>query len=369
MTKAKLRWKAIRPEEWRKIPEKRRLKRTVRGADIEGHYYLDIYDSETGKRRYEFPGLHTSTDPRRNDDQEALAKEFAAQFQDMKWRETHGYPTEASVRFLDYFRSLVTGRHPAWLGALRLLEAFPLRETPLTQINYEWLSQVQSYLLAAQTRSKRTLSQNSASTYYAKIKAALAIAVQKDLITQNPASKIKAIPQVPSQREYLTHEEMQKLANTPCNEPIVKRAFLFSCYTGLRLSDVQALTWDRIRNGRLEIRLKKPNEPEYMDLSDTAKALLGPRVDSNELVFQLPPDGTTWTHLQVWGATAGISKHLSFHVSRHSFATSMLEHTKDIYLVSKLLGHSDIKHTQIYAKIVDSRKREALLTLPAIELS
>ncbi len=373
MAKARLRWKAIRAEEWRKIPAKRRLKRTVRGADIEGHYYLDIYDPETGKRRYEFPGLNTTTDARRNDGQETLAKEFVVQFQDIKWREAHGYPTELSVPFLDYFRSLVKGRHKAWRGMLYVLETFPEAMTPLRKINYGWLSNLQEHLLSE--RDGRVLSQSSASTYYAKVKAALALAMKQELITSNPAERIKGISAVPAQRVYLTHEEIQALANTQCRDQEGKRAFLFACYTGLRISDIRALTWNKYRDGGLQLRIKKTDEPEYMPLSATALKLLGVMPSdghskrSSATIFELPADGTLWTHLQEWADAAGLSKHISMHTARHTFATLALSETGNLYLVSKLLGHTDIKHTQVYAKIIDQEKKDAVESLPAIELS
>jgi integrase len=373
MAKARLRWKAVKAEEWRKIPAKRRLKRTIRGADIEGHYSLEIYDPETGKRRYEFPGLHTSKDALRNDEQESLAQEFAVQFQDMKWREAHGYPSEVSVPFLDYFRSLVKGRHKAWRGMLYVLETFPEAMTPLQKINYEWLSNLQAHLLSE--RDGRKLSQSSASTYYAKVKAALALAMKQELITSNPAERIKGISAVPAQRVYLNHEEIQALANTPCLDTEGKRAFLFGCYTGLRISDIRALTWKQYSNNKLELRIKKTGEPEYMPLSSMAMKLLGVMPDdehgqrSSARIFSLPADGTLWTYLQAWASAAGLSKHISMHTARHTFATLALTETGNLYLVSKLLGHSDIKHTQVYAKIIDHEKRDAVESLPAIELS
>jgi integrase len=101
------------------------------------------------------------------------------------------------------------------MGTQRLLQSFRLKDTPIGDIDYDWLSQIQKYFLNAPTRSNRNLSQNSASTYYAKIKAALQIAVQRGLILSNPTTKIKSIQQVPSQRVYLTLEEIQRLANIP----------------------------------------------------------------------------------------------------------------------------------------------------------
>jgi integrase len=373
----RLRWRALSIEEWRSIPEAKRQafekskgkkNPPVRGADIPGRYFLDFYSG--GKRHAKNINLRTTYDGPKNDEVERLARQVAVNYGDHEWRQRHRFESKVKgqVSFAAFFRSLVQGRHWAWMGTLRLLEMFPLKETPVGDIDTEWLLSIQEFFLNMPTRSNRKLSQNSASTYYAKIKAALQIAVQRGLIAENPAVKIKAIQQVPSKRVYLTIEELQWLANTPCTDPEVKRAFLFSCYTGLRISDVEALTWDNIQHGRVAIRVKKTRNPEWLDLSATALKLLGTHGQSSERVFRLPPAGTMWTILQVWVASAGITKHVSFHVSRHTFATLMLSNTKDLFLVGKLLGHTDIKHTQIYAKIIDDRKKDAMLSLPSIDI-
>ncbi len=374
-----LRWKPTQAQEWKSISQSKRRtfkeskgkkNRPIRGADIPGHYYLDIYDQSAKHREYKFLKLHTTYDAIANVETERVAKQTCTHWHDKSWRSFHGFENARSERipFLEYFRSFIENQRTVKRGALRLLEKFALARTPIDKINYEWLLQFQEYLLSAPTRAHGTLNRNSAATYYAKVKAALNLAFKQELIPSNPSSRIKSIQQVPSQRVYLTREEVQALANTPCEDLEVKRAFLFSCYTGLRLSDVRALTWNRVRNGRLEVRILKTGQPEYVDLSAVALKILGNRKNPEEPGFKLPRDGRLWIHLQAWGEAAGLSKHLSFHVSRHTFATMMLDHTRDIYLVSKLLGHSDIKHTQVYAKIMDSRRKEAMLTLPSIEL-
>ncbi len=124
-----------------------------------------------------------------------------------------------------------------------------------------------------------------------------------------------------------------------------------------------------MRNGRLAIRVQKTKVPDWIDLHPVALQLAGTPGKIDDRVFTLPPDGTVWTILQIWAATAGITKHISFHCARHSFATLMLETTNDIYLVSKLMGHSSVNHTMAYAKIVDARKKKAMLSLPEIRLS
>lgn len=94
---------------------------------------------------------------------------------------------------------------------------------------------------------------------------------------------------------------------------------------------------------------------------------MGEDQGADELVFDKFP-ATTYTNTAVrdWTARAGIRKHITFHSARHTFATMMLTLGTDLYTVSKLLGHKDIKTTEIYAKIVDKGKQEAVARIPSI---
>ena len=74
----------------------------------------------------------------------------------------------------------------------------------------------------------------------------------------------------------------------------------------------------------------------------------------------LPSDSCVYKYLQQWVRAAGITKHVSFHVSRHTFATMMISLGSDLYTVSKLLGHTNIKVTEVYAKLVNAKKFEAV---------
>lgn len=80
----------------------------------------------------------------------------------------------------------------------------------------------------------------------------------------------------------------------------------------------------------------------------------------SDAVFHLPSASCVYNHLQQWVRSAGITKHVSFHVSRHTFATMMISLGADLYTVSKLLGHTNIKVTEVYAKLVNERKFDAV---------
>ena len=199
-------------------------------------------------------------------------------------------------------------------------------------------------------------------------------AYKEGILKDNPAKNIPGIKKIEVQREYLTLDEIQKLGSTPCDNDKLKRAFLFACLTGLRWCDIYKLKWNEIvKNGnsyKLIFRQQKTQSVEYFPLSSQAVDLIGEPGKSEEKVFAgLRYTTDAYYKLQKWGIQAGIEKQMTFHKARHTFATMLLNNGTDIYTVSKLLGHRFLKTTQIYAKIVDSRKLEAVNNIPQIKLN
>ena len=193
----------------------------------------------------------------------------------------------------------------------------------------------------------------------------------RPLIDRNPFKLLdaKEKPQKNSSiREFLTIEEVKQLMATPCRYDIVKRAFLFSCFTGLRYSDIKSLLWSEIRkaaDGRtlfLEHPQVKTRKIVTVPLSEEALKWMPKQQKDKELVFhQLQITSTTVeVILGEWMKEAGIEKHITYHCSRHTAATMLLTLGVDLYTVSKILGHSSIKMTEAYAKIVDKKKLETV---------
>ncbi|MBQ5486677.1 MAG: integrase catalytic domain-containing protein, partial [Bacteroidales bacterium] len=145
------------------------------------------------------------------------------------------------------------------------------------------------------------------------------------------------------------------------------RAFLFGCFTGLRKSDIEKLTWGEVQKfgdyTRLVFKQKKTGGQEYLDIPKAAEQYLGKQGSKgqDDLVFPMfKYSSETSLELRRWALAAGITKDFTFHCSRHTFAVMLLNSGTDIYTVSKLLGHREIATTQIYAHLVDSRKQEAV---------
>lgn len=177
-----------------------------------------------------------------------------------------------------------------------------------------------------------------------------------------------------SQRAYLTYDEIARLAATPCHDELLKRTFLFCCFTALRYGDAVALSREHIvyLNGvpvALEFRQEKTKNAVTLPLSEQARQYLELQLTETaqgDKLFPLRSSGATWGWLRAWVKAAGIEKSISFHSSRHTAATMLLSNGTSIETVSALLGHTNIKTTQIYSKVTDTRKAEAVNRLPVL---
>ena len=365
--------------------------------------YLDYYTGDVirkenyvgGKRKYEFLKLYliperTREDKAKNEVTLALAKAIQSKRIVEVQNDAHGFQNtnKSRVNLLDYLENI--GKQSAEQGSrnyartvlntVRALKLFRGDYIAFRDVDKEFLSEFTDYLRQMPKASKYgvlktggRLSANSVVSYYGTLRTAINRAYKEGIITVNPtkefdfASKVR---QEPSRREYLTIDELKTLINTECRHEIVKRAFLFSCLCGLRVSDIRKLRWcDLQRSGgrvRIEITMQKTKEPLYLPISDEALKWLPERGEANDsdYIFPLTHEGTVNDTLQHWAKVAGITKHISFHVSRHTHATMMLTLGADLYTVSKLLGHKNIATTQIYAKIVDKKKEEAIGLIP-----
>ena len=273
--------------------------------------------------------------------------------------------------FVDYFRKLAKKRKSSnydnWNSALKYLEAFTNGTLIFADLNESVLEDFKEYLLTTKsTRSdKTTLLNNSAVSYFNKVKAALRQSFKDGILQTDLNAKVAPIKAAETRREYLTIEELNKLVEKPCNDPLIKRAALFSALTGLRFSDIQKLTWGEVEHvaGQgyyLKFQQQKTEGVEDHPINEQAYNLMGKRGEAASKVFEgLKYSAYQNKHLAQWIGSAGITKNITFHCFRHTYATLQIFFGTDIYTVSKMLGHKDLKTTQVYTKIANKLKQEA----------
>ena len=256
------------------------------------------------------------------------------------------------------------------------LKAYKGDNVNINDIDKVYINGFISYLKTAKNgnfegqKIQPIISQNTAHKLFAKFSTAIKKAVQDDIIETNPIDKIdnKTKPKtLPSKREYLTIDEVKTLIKTDCKKPDIKNAFLFCCLVGIRFENVKNIKWENIvtnSNGDTTLSYKqiKVNTFETLPISNEAVSFLPIRANQKptDKVYHLPKNETTNEALETWATAAKINKKITFHVSRHTAATLQLSLDTPIETVSKLLGHSKISTTQIYAKIIDESKKTAV---------
>lgn len=221
---------------------------------------------------------------------------------------------------------------------------------------------------------QRNLNGNSPVNYFKKFKMCLSACVESGLILQNPASGIRLHQYNDVTKEILSEKELTQLALTPCRSPEVKRAFLFSCMSGLRWCDVKLLCYRNIDFAQKRITLiqKKVaghSSRSVLHLNLNASALYLLKVQSGlseERVFRLPSHSYCLRMLNEWTRKAGIRKHISFHCARHTFITNLMASGANIKTAASLAGHSSTRHTEKYIHIIDTQKQQAVDNLPPL---
>jgi integrase len=276
--------------------------------------------------------------------------------------------------FIEYFAKTTKKRHinssesiiVNWNRTHELLKLYAGDTLPFTKIDNRLAEEFRTFLLSAPCGGNKsgTIARNTAATYFSIFKAALKQAFVDGFLTVDLSAKIKGIQEQESRREFLTVEELNTLVATPCDQPFLKNAALFSALTGLRHCDIQKMQWKEIQidgeQARLNFTQQKTKGVEYMPISAQALQLCGEPRKPEQLVFEDLPDPSWISNpLKRWIKSAGITKKITFHCFRHTFATLQLSNGTDIYTVSKMLGHTNVKTTQIYAKVVDEKKNKA----------
>lgn len=232
------------------------------------------------------------------------------------------------------------------------------------QITPDVVKEFKNYL-----KDCKELSKTTPYSYFARFKTLLNYATEKGLFAVSPASNVKNEKKPQTNKPYLTADELQILFNTSCSKPEIKRAFLFACNTGLRHVDLSRLIWASVVDETIEIVQQKTDKPLKVNLNSNAKILIGERGNPASNVFKLPQVSQCNVALKQWAKDAKIKKNLSFHISRHSFATNLLINGQGIATIADLLGHTSLAHVQIYAKVVEQLKSKAVDSLPEMKIN
>ena len=306
--------------------------------------------------------------------------------------DTQGYISNKGISILEWlsrFKEIQRSRGVHDIHAIErvcaILSEMNCGDTKVNEIGKDFCIAFVEYLKTGYKTAKgENLKPKTAFNRQCTFVTALNVAVREGIIPTNPmnllshherakASKgkrdyltideVKRLIASKGKRDYLTIDEVKRLIATPCKNNMIKNAYLFACNCGLRLGDVRKLKWGDITqdNDRwiLSVIMNKSEKPIHIPLGVQARRWIpgcedSGKHDAGSLVFEhLPGDSHINDILKIWAADAGIAKSVTYHTSRHTFATMLLTLGADLYTVSKL-------NTQIYAEIINRRKDEAV---------
>lgn len=315
--------------------------------------YLDIYLD--GKRSYEYLNLYlvpekTRADKEKNKETLRLADAVRAkrvvELHDGRFGFEGAYKLDTN--FLDYYRMLCEKRHQNpeslgnwgnWYSALKHLERYCRPDMTFRDVTPEFVQGFKDYLdRTARVRDKRKKAKTSEDlkpisnatkvSYFNKLRACINQAFEDRIMPHNPLRGIEGFKLEERERVYLTLDEVKAMAAAECKYPILKRAFMFSCLTGLRKSDIEKMKWKEVRQQgeftRIVFRQKKTGGQEYIDINPQAVAYMGERRGEEDHVFpNFSYSSYYLMELKRWAVRAGITKDITFHTGRHTSQTSI----------------------------------------------
>ena len=348
---------------------------SVKIREKRGKLYLDIY--KDGKRTWEALHLELTKDKVQNREIRRLAEicrsKRETQFLTGAWDiEDPTAGKKSLAKFMEDYAKTYKKPSPVLCCVKYVKEFQGGGAVRLGQITPKWVEDFQNFLL-----NKENLSRYSASFYARILRSALNRAVANELIAKNPANSVRKITSPEPELEFLNFDEVKALAETVPDDPYgaeVRRAFLFICYTGLRISDIETLTWGKVEKNPMRIikSQEKTENTVYVPLNKSARSLIGDGKNRapDERVFSLSGRGRRGSYraLKSWAEKAGTGKNIGWHTARRTFATMALENGADILTVSRLLGHTGLSQVTKYAKVTDRLRTEAVNALPDIEV-
>ena len=342
-------------------------------------FYLDYYpgyrDPETMKTiRHEAINIYIYANPKnqRERDYNTLMYEKAEVIRCRRFEaivnERYDFFDKRKYKadFLEYFRNELPKHDQKWGFVYQHFFNFVHGKCTFEDITLDLCVKFRTYLLSAKQlkNSNRRVSKNSASGYWSTFRGLLKILYRHRLIKTNINDYLDKIETEDVVKDYLSVEDLYRLAETPCKIHVLKTASLFSCLTSLRLGDILSLRWEEIvdfpAGGKcVHIVCKKTKTEDVIPISEEALELIGYSPDEKGLVFKGLKRSWVQHPMKEWIKSAGITKNITFHSYRRTFATLQGAAGTDVRTIQSIMAHKSITTTQRYMKVVDSNKVEA----------
>ena len=342
-------------------------------------FYLDYYpgyrDKESMKViRHESLGIYIYAEPKNQREQNfnAVMSEKAEAIRCRRFEsivnERYDFFDKSKMKgdFLAYYKKTLRRHDQKWEFVYLHFFNFVGGKCSFEEIDVDLCNKFREYLLNAKQlrRPERPISRNSAVGYWSTFRGFLKILYRNKLIHSNVNDFLEKIEPEDVVKDYLSVDELYRLAETPCKIPVLKTASLFSCLTSLRISDILTLRWEEIvdfaAGGKcVHTVTQKTKTEDIIPISDEALQLIGYSPEKTGLVFKGLKRCWTQYPMKEWIRAPGITKNITFHSYRRTFATLQAAAGTDIRTIQSIMAHKSITTTQRYMKVVDSNKRKA----------
>jgi integrase len=360
-------------------------------ANCNKSVYLDFY--RNGKREYEFLKLYLNpkTDQatkQANEETLRVANAIKARKVVELQNSVHGFSVgsgRSKINIIDYIKSIADRKRTnagggnrttgmSYLALAKQIENYSGLKATFKQVDKNYcIGFIEHLRTAINKNTGLPLSVNTQVGYMKRFETVINYAISDEVTNSNPFKQIKP-ENKPKKRKkeitYLTIEEVKMLENTESLIPYVRQAFLFSCYTGLRFSDVKGLTWGDIRKDNvgetfINHTQKKTKKHEYLPIPQKAVEFLSDKTGKRDTdnVFYMQSGGYINLQLKAWAALAGLKKHLTFHMARHTYATILLSLGAPLEIISENLGHSDPRITKDHYAAIENKVKRAAVSL------
>lgn len=359
-------------------------KRPIKNGTMQS-FYLDFYpgyrDESTMKvQRHESLGIYIYSKPKNqrerdyNDNMTEKAEAIRCRRFESIVNERYDFFDKEKKKgdFLAYFKKKAEEKNTKWENVYKYFERFVEGKCTFGEIDVDLCVRFMEYLQTTPQihQVDKKLHTNTAAGYWSTFRAVLHTAYRDHKIKENPNVFLDRIDTIPTEKEHLSQKELITLAETPCKFEVLKIAFLFSCLTGLRKSDIMALTWNKLQpygDGGIyvSVRMQKTQQIINNPISEEALELIG-FYDKDEnrkptdKVFAGLKNYMTQKPLKKWLDASGVTKSISYHCSRHTFGSLQVDAGTSIYAVQHMLGHKNVATTQIYADMADEIKRQSV---------
>lgn len=375
----------------------RLLKRAIKDG-AEYSLYLEYnygYNHETGStiRRVEKLSLTVMASPRkaidkqRNKETVELAKRIRYERSQEFLERKEGYRLrkDQSVNFLTFFEAYIKQYNKKDVRviemALRDFKRFLTEHYPYYQQRIEprqMTKQMMEHFAKYLTENHRG---TGVASVYRRFKKVVNYGVAEGIFTDSPCKGVTVDNKEDMLvKDILSAEEMKQLFATHYDRenPIIRRAFAMTCLSGIRYCDLKVLTYGDVdyENRVISFRQRKTEGHSkrsgvVIPLNDALLEIIGQKPEgatNDTLIFSLPSIESSLKSLKYWVKQAGIKKHITWHCGRHSFGTQLLANGANIKVVADLLGHASLKYVEVYVRAIDEQKKQALDSLPKIEI-